>query len=163
MVYNRKAIYEFMKNKLKVQSVILLFGVIYAWTNVFISFRNFYGFEGTIFKFRDCYLTNPVLTPCFWGAIAFLAAFIWSLRNLKITDEVILKKSQKYLTYLLAFGTVFAFSVFGNEVFQLLRSDTGEIQTCLGSIDNPLKSSCLYGAIIYLTSFVYALKMKNGK
>ena len=32
-----------------------------------------------MFEWSDCVVTNPLLTPCFYGALAFLAAFVWAL------------------------------------------------------------------------------------
>jgi hypothetical protein len=74
-----------MKKLVITQFVILLAGTLFAWIN--------FGFELTNWLHKQACstgcaigLTNPFLTPCFYGAIFFLIAFVLAyfiLRNLK--------------------------------------------------------------------------------
>jgi hypothetical protein len=73
-----------MKKIIIAQFIVLLLGTIFAWTNFVIELVNWMGK-------KSCGLgcssgTNPFVTPCFYGAIFFLVAFILS--------AVILKKSK---------------------------------------------------------------------
>lgn len=79
-----------IKNKIqklvKVQFLILLTGTVFAWINFGIEFYDWR--QG-----RECStgcavgLQNPFLTPCFYGAIFFLIAFIVSLFLVKNTKS----------------------------------------------------------------------------
>ena len=56
----------------------LVVGTVIAWSTVTLGFIRFYRAEGTILKFTNCALPNPLTTPCLYGAIAFLLALIWA-------------------------------------------------------------------------------------
>lgn len=71
-----------MKKIILAQFIILLAGTIFAWINFTIEMIDW-------LNKRTCTLgcapgvTNPFLTPCFYGAIFFLIAFILSSMMLK--------------------------------------------------------------------------------
>lgn len=70
-------------NSIKQQFYVLLAGTIFAWGNFIYEFLNWQ-------KQQTCTIgcsagaANPFLTPCFFGAIFFLIAF---LLNLKINKD----------------------------------------------------------------------------
>lgn len=146
-------------NKLLV--LLLISGTLFAWTNVLIEFRRFYELNNSYFKLRDCISTNPILTPCFWGSISFVFSTFWSMHILRLEKPENKLKHIKNLFLLLVGSVIFAWSVFLYEVYQFINSDTGFIQTCSGTVDSPLKSSCLYGAIIFTLSLLVAYKFKK--
>ena len=70
-----------MRKLILIQFVVLLLGTAFAWTNFTIELVNW-------LNKRACTLgcavglVNPFLTPCFYGAIFFLIAFILSINIL---------------------------------------------------------------------------------
>jgi hypothetical protein len=106
-----------------------------------------------------CAVTNPIITPCFYGALAFLAAFVWALTILRSAPEAVLQR-QRGLQLLLAAGTVFAWGNFTYEVYRFMQSKpapsafscpAGEVAV------NPLMTPCFYGALIFLTTLVVSI------
>jgi hypothetical protein len=67
-----------MKKVIKAQFIVLLIGTIFAWGNFAWELINW-------LNSRNCATgcaapsTNPFLTPCFYGALFFTAAFILSV------------------------------------------------------------------------------------
>ncbi len=75
-----------MKKVIKTQFIVLLVGTIFAWGNFTWELINW-------LNVRNCSTgcaagsANPFLTPCFYGAIFFTAAFILSVILLKGTKK----------------------------------------------------------------------------
>jgi hypothetical protein len=46
-------------------------GATIAWSTVTLAFVRFYRAEGTLLKVTNYRFSNPIMTPCFCGAIAF--------------------------------------------------------------------------------------------
>jgi len=151
-----------MKKLLQLQVIVLLVGTLFAWYTVITEFLKFYDVEGTIFRVTDCVFPNPVTTPCFWGAWAFLIALIWAYKILKMSgDEQ--KINQKRLTWLLIAGTIFAWS---NNSYQIVKFYTqvgGEPGIgCSGQlITNPFLTSCNIGATIFLIALVVGFVIRK--
>jgi hypothetical protein len=53
-------------------------GAVIAWSTVALAFIRFYRAEGTLLKVTNCRFPNPITTPCFYGAIAFVVALLWA-------------------------------------------------------------------------------------
>lgn len=142
-----------MKNKLhNLLTIILAGGSIFAWYTVFNDFSRFHRIYGTIFRVENCSVPNPVMTPCFYGAIAFVIALILSI-----------KKRGEALYLLLIGGTIFAWSNFAYEVYKFYAT-TGVKTSCAGVItDNVFTTPCFYGACIYLLALITCIYIKFGK
>ena len=75
-----------MKKTIIAQFIVLLVGTLFAWTNFIQELVNW-------LQDRECTtscsagIANPFLTPCFYGALFFLIAFILSV--------ILLRKSKK--------------------------------------------------------------------
>ena len=54
-------------------------GAMIAWSTVTLAFIRFYRAEGTLLKVTNCRFSNPITTPCFYGAIAFIVALLWAV------------------------------------------------------------------------------------
>ena len=73
---------EKMKKLIKVQFFILLVGTVFAWGNFIWELVNY-------LQDKECAtgcvvgLVNPFRTPCFFGAMFFLVAFVFSAIMLK--------------------------------------------------------------------------------
>lgn len=73
---------EKIKKLIKTQFLILLAGTVFAWINFGIELNDW-------IQDRECStgcvvgLQNPFLTPCFYGAVFFLIAFVLSAMIVK--------------------------------------------------------------------------------
>ncbi|MFA6982192.1 MAG: hypothetical protein WC243_04190 [Patescibacteria group bacterium] len=149
-----------MNNALyKLQTFVLFVGTVFSWTTVFSDFSHFYNIYGSVTKIAGCTIPNPVTTPCFYGALAFLIAFIWSIsilsKKLKGTN---IAKAQKGLRTLLIAGTIFAWSNFGFEAYKFYASSSVEKTSCSGvTTQNVFLTPCFYGSVIYLTALIVSL------
>ncbi|MFC1662730.1 hypothetical protein ACFL04_01010 [Patescibacteria group bacterium] len=151
-----------MRNSiLIIQMIVLLAGTAFAWFTVYQDFDRFITEEGTIFKVDDCTYPNPVITPCFYGAFAFLVAFIWSavIYN-KSSDHQY--SSQKKLIWLLVASVIFAWSVNIYELWKYYSAETDEVIGCSGLlVNNPYTTPCFIGASIFLIALVAGLSARN--
>ena len=132
----------------KLRSLTLLAGVFVSWYATISAFIRFNEIEGTIFKFQDCTLPNPVTTPCFWGAIAFLIAFAWSIKLLAKVNE----KHEKYLFYLLIASVLFAWVNFAIELKGVEPTPNSPFSPCPVTTTNPFLSPCFFGSILFTIS-----------
>jgi hypothetical protein len=151
-----------MKKYYFTQAFVLLVGTIVAFLSVYDDFLRFYGAEGTIFKIENCIYPNPVLTPCFYGAFAFLAAFIWTLFILK-KEENGGTRQEKYLSWFLVGGTLFAW---GNFTKLYLDYMAGSQIGCSGApMTIPIQTPCFYGATLFFLSLIisWVILRKEGK
>lgn len=150
-----------MKKLLKLQSLILLIGTLFAWYTVYQDYARFYLVEGTIFKINDCIYPNPVTTPCFYGAWAFLLAFIWSLYIIKFID-VKQMWHQFRLTWLLVVSVLFAWGNFSHTLYRFWLSKGAPTIGCSGVLStNPWTTPCFIGAVIFLLALAVALVIKR--
>ncbi|OGY90373.1 MAG: hypothetical protein A2677_01700 [Candidatus Komeilibacteria bacterium RIFCSPHIGHO2_01_FULL_52_14] len=141
---------------LKIQTAVLVAGTAFAWYTVVVDFVRFYGFEGTVFKVQDCIVPNPVTTPCFYGAWAFLIALIWTLRLLK--RRVYSASGIRNLMLFLAAGTIFAFGNFGYGYMKFLANSGKPTVGCSGLLmTNPFFTPCFIGAMLFLASLIVSI------
>ena len=144
---------------LKVQVAVLAVGTGFSWGALVFDYRRFFASGGHVLQLSGCAVTNPVITPCFYGALAFLAAFVWALVILRSAGAAVSKR-QRGLQFLLAAGTVFAWGNFSYEVYRFMQvkpaasafsCPPGEVAA------NPLTLPCFYGALIFLASLVVSI------
>jgi hypothetical protein len=147
----------------KIQASVLLIGTLFSWFTVYTDFSRFYNLYGSITKISGCTIPNPVTTPCFYGAFAFLLGFIWSLNILRNKSKnVDITKKQRNLRYLLIAGTIFAWSNFGLEIFKYYSSKTAVKVSCSGvATDNVFLTACFYGSVIFLIALVVSFIIKR--
>jgi len=132
------------ENFFKVLLGTLIFGVGFSWYTVINDFIRFERIYGTIFRIENCLVPNPVTTPCFYGAIAFLISLI-----------LLVAKNYLYLKYLLIGGTIFAWSNFTYEAYKFyIPSNTAKVGCSGILIENIFTTPCFYGAVIYLTALI---------
>lgn len=140
-----------------IQVLVLLGGVLFSWYTVYADFTRFYNTEGTLFKIKDCVYPNPIITPCFYGAIVFLVAFVWAIYVLR--DKLFSSRAvkQQRLWLILLAGTAFGWVNFGFSLFKYYTSAVDVKVTCSGiPTDNPFLTPCFYGSMIYLIVFLIA-------
>lgn len=143
------------KTILWIQTLVLLGGSIFAWQAVYHDFARLYDFEGTIFRLTDCAVPHPITTPCFYGALAFVVALVWSVMILRKSDPSWQRTQQLRLLLLLIAGTLFAWTVNGIELWKFYHTPAGELIGCSGLIvNNPYVTSCFIGASIFALSLI---------
>jgi len=78
-----------MKKLIFIQFYLLLGGTIFAWSNFGIELNDWLNKRAcTLGCSASNVLVNPFLTPCFYGAIFFLLAFILSVLIIKKLKEI---------------------------------------------------------------------------
>lgn len=138
-----------------VQGAAILGGTVFAWYSVTVDFLRFYATEGTIWKIFDCVYPNPVVTPCFWGAVLFGVLLFLVIRLRRGED---LLKRQRRIMMLLVAGTIFAWANFSVSSWSFFLAPKGEGTSCSGvPVDSPIGTPCFYGAIFFTASLVAGL------
>ncbi len=142
---------------LQAQILFLLSGAIFAWNSTIQNFIRFYGYEGTIFKIKDCFIPNPVTEPCFYGALGFLIALLWSIYIYRNRNKAKTTKYQHYLWWFLAAGTIFAWYNVAKEFIAFYGAGNGPVLGCSATpITNPFLTPCFAGASIFLLGTIVA-------
>ncbi len=144
---------------LKLQVAVLAIGTGFSWITLVFDYRRFFVSGGHILEISGCAVTNPIITPCFYGALAFIAAFVWALTILRSPPETLLIR-QRGLQLLLAAGTIFAWGNFAYEVYRFMQPlPAASAFSCpAGEVAiNPLMTPCFYGALIFLTALVVSV------
>ena len=148
-----------------IQSLVLLTGTIFAWFTVYSDFSRFYNLYGSLTKISGCTIPNPITTPCFYGAFAFLGAFIWSLYLHKMPQEKIIVQ-QKRLSILLIGSTIFAWSNLALEIYNFYIQKASSRVSCSGvATDNIFTTACFIGSMIFLVALIisFVIKFQNNK
>ena len=139
---------------LVVQSVILLFGTLFAWSKLIPQFANFNAIYGTLFRFRDCTVPNPFVTACFFGSVAFIVALFWSSRILQEPTHT----GERRLRNFLLFCVIFAGSVLLYEFADFYRwiPQSGIPISCSPGVV-PWKTPCFFGLLFFLLAYVTSI------
>lgn len=128
-----------MKALARARTGLLALGTAFSWITVAGDLKEyFFGFS----------VSNPFLTPCFYGAIAFFAAFILSILDV-----------EKTLLGLLVGGTLFAWGNFAFEAYRFYSpAKISSAFSCppVGGGD-PFLQPCFYGALIFTAALGVAL------
>jgi hypothetical protein len=139
--------------RLIVQAVVLAIGAVFSCYTLIDDYRRFFSAGGSVFELSGCAVANPVLTPCFYGALAFLIAFVWALMQLQLAPEAMARR-QRRLNGLLAAGTVFAWGNFAYELY-LYSTQRSSAFSCPppGEVAaHPTMMPCYYGAWIFFVA-----------
>ena len=142
------------KSLLLVQSLVLLAGAVYAWSKLLPQFSNFQLMYGTIFRFRDCVIPNPLATACFYGSMAFIIAVVWSFSIWSSPDRT----RERHLRNFLLFCVLFAGSVVCYEFadyYKLFGSNAVPI-TCSPGVF-PLLTPCFFGLLSFLGGYITSI------
>jgi uncharacterized protein (DUF2062 family) len=75
-----------MKKIIIAEFIVLLLGVVFAWGNFIYELVNWLNDKNCATGCSVSSVTNPFLTPCFFGALFFSAAFVLSAILLKKTS-----------------------------------------------------------------------------
>lgn len=144
-----------------IQAFTLFVGMIFAWTTIVVDFMRFFRSEGTLLKVTDCLFPNPVTTPCFYGAIAFMIAFAWAVFLVGKEDKT-RKSGQKFLMVFLSAGTTFAWSNFSILAYDFYTALPGEGVGCSGvPASSPFLTPCFYGSMLFLLALIVSIVIQR--
>jgi len=142
------------KKLLGIQSFALLCGTIFAWSKLIPQFNHFQSLYGTLFRFSDCTVPNPLLTACFYGSMAFLGALFWSLSVYKNPGLV----SERRLRNFLLFCVIFAASVVLYEAAQYYKIfATNAVSVSCSPGVSPLRTPCFFGMLFFIAAFITSI------
>ena len=141
----------------------LAIGNLIAWSTITLGFIRFYRVEGTFLKFTNCVFPNPLITPCFFGAIAFLIALVWAVSLLSVPMPSAIQGYTRLWRFLLA-ATIFGWSNVAYEFWKWNQSPSGLLISCSAqSVSSPFQSSCLYGSAMFLAAWLaVGLRMRKA-
>lgn len=137
------------------QSLVLLAGSIFSGWTIYIDFQRFYQLEGTVFKIKDCFIPNPVTTPCFYGFFAFLLAFVWSIQHFR--QQTSSKKRQKHLNIFLVAANLFAWTNFFIIAIPYWQNPGGGVSCSGVTFSNPFETACFIGSVIFFIALLVGL------
>ncbi len=146
----------------KIQVGVLALGTLFSWTTLVLDYRRFFASGGRVLELSGCAVANPIVTPCFYGALAFLMALVWASVILRSAPAVAARR-QRGLQWLLAAGTLFAWGNFAYEVYRYFRQPAAASPFMCPAgeaVGNPLLAPCFYGALIFLSALVVALLIR---
>jgi len=140
--------------------MLLLSGTIFAWGNVIKEFKAYFEAGGELLQFVGCPQTNPIATPCFWGATAFLIAFIWSLYIIQAKSTAQISNEIKLKWFLIA-STIFGWGNVALEFYKYYAAQMQPIVSCTGIIKHPIYAPCFTGSIIFLASLILVYNLSK--
>ena len=136
-------------------TVSLIGGTLFAYYSVLREYIEFYGMYNSIFRIKNCAIPNPITTPCFYGAFAFLISLIYSIKIYKMKLE---KHSHhlKYLIFILIGSNIFA-GVNNAIIFYKYYTPSDKIGCSGRPIDNPFTTPCFIGGAIFFAALLISL------
>lgn len=152
------------KPLLKLQVGVLALGTLFSWFTLWVDYRRFFAAGGHWLEVSGCAAANPLVTPCFYGAWAFLVALVWAVAVLR-SGQSLIGRRQRGLHWLLAAGTVFAWGNFAYEVFRYSQPTApASAFSCAReqALVHPLMTPCFYGAMIYLAALLVSMRILRG-
>lgn len=144
---------------LRVQVGLVALGTAFSWLTLVFDYRRFFAAGGHVFEVSGCAVANPLVTPCFYGALAFLAALVWAVAVLLAPPDTVTQR-QRGLNWLLTAGTVFAWGNFAVEVYRFTQPQPSvSAFSCPKeeAMVHPLMTPCFYGALIYLAALAVSM------
>lgn len=149
------------------QAVALLWGNYVGWSTIYREVQHYCAVESrgleALFTFGGTATTNPLLSPCFWGTLAFGVSLVWTIRLLYLNDPVRFKLEFKRLLYLLLGSTVFAFLNNIPVFYNYLTKPDIAANTCSPDnlLTNPFLTSCFLGFSAFALASILALIAKS--
>ncbi len=138
---------------LAAQSLVLLGGAMFAWSKLVPQITHFQATYGTLLRFSDITIPNPLLTACLYGSTAFLVALVWSLSVFQKPSLA----SERWLRNFLLFGVIFAGSVVFSEFAAYYKWFTTAVSVTCSPGVAPLETPCFYGLVFFSLAFVVSI------
>ena len=134
------------------QAMILLGGMVFAWSSLLSQFMHFGALYGTIFRIQGCTIPNPFLTPCFFGSLGYLAAVFWAVHLVQSPSA----RSARLLRNFLLFCTLFGLSVISFETAQYFELIGGASISCTPGAA-PWATPCFVGTLVFITAYATSI------
>lgn len=145
---------------LAMTAVALIAGNVIGWFTVVSEITDYCKQLGGIWALTDFsgnIVENPLLTPCFYGSIAFLIALVWNIYLLRSKDDTKIAKHFRWFITLLVAGTVFA-AVNNVPIFQQFYSNPENAISCSGKkVTNPYLTSCFLGFSGFFSAMIFSI------
>ncbi len=149
----------------RIQVGVLASGTLFSWATLILDYRRFFAAGGRVLELSGCAVANPVATPCFYGALAFLIALVWAIVILRSAPAMAARR-QRGLHWLLLAGTLFAWGNFAYEVYRYFRQPAAPSPFACPpgeAVGNPLLAPCFYGALIFMTALMVSLLIRRSR
>ncbi|MBU6214913.1 hypothetical protein KGM48_03700 [Patescibacteria group bacterium] len=137
---------------LALQTLILFVGAVVAWSSALSQIVDFLARYGTLLRFDELLIPNPLLTSCLYGSIAFLIVLFWSTLVLGRPSYL----SERNLRNLLLFCVAFAASVVSMEAAAYYHVIGAVSFTCSPGIA-PTATPCFRGLLAFGAAFLAAI------
>lgn len=141
------------KKLLITQSLVLLAGTVFAWSNFLPQIGRFESLYGTVFKFTGCTVPNPFLTACFFGSFAFLLALLWSFSIYQSPHPARARRLRNFLFICVLLAT----SVIAYEAAQYYNLLASTVSVSCNPGASPFTTPCFYGDIFFLISLAVSI------
>lgn len=133
---------------LLLSSALLFFGTVFAWSKLFPQFATFYREYGTLLRFANCTIPNPLTTACLYGSLAFLVALFWSVRV--YLDPY--PRSIRLLRNFLIFCALFAGTVVLSEMAEFYHWIATPISVTCSPGVAPVNTPCFTGMLFFIAA-----------
>lgn len=124
-------------------------GVVSSWSALITQFKQFLAAYGTLLHASTTTASNPLLTPCLYGSLAFLVALVWSV-YLHIEPN---QRSEKWLTRLIIIGIAFAVLVVSYECADYFGLFKFGVPFVCSPGENPFYTACFRGLIFFIAAY----------
>lgn len=124
-------------------------GTLFSWYNTALLFKAFYTYYPSVFMMGQTIAPNPLLTPCFYGAVAFAVALAWSLVLALKPHE----RSNMWLTRFLVFGVCFASVVLIYEALEYYHIISLSRSVSCSPGVHPFKTPCFGGLLFFIGAY----------
>lgn len=146
------------KDYLNLQNYLLTAGMLFAGYNFVEVTLRYLSAGGSMTQWHMAGgLINPLLTPCFYGFIAFVIAWVWTM-GLRTKFDA---GSQSNLVWLLTAAAIFAWGNYGYTLGKLYLGKTCNLGCQAGYFGIPQFTTCLVGAVIFTLALVVAVRLKR--
>jgi hypothetical protein len=132
--------------------LVLAGGTLFSWYNTALLFKAFYVYYPSVFMMGYTLVPNPLLTSCFYGAVAFACALVWSL-VLALTPH---EQSSVWLRRFLVFGVCFASVVLVYEALEYYEIISLSRSVSCSPGVHPFKTPCFGGLVFFIGSYLVA-------
>jgi hypothetical protein len=132
--------------------LVLAGGTLFSWYNTALLFKAFYVYYPSVLTIGYTLVPNPLLTPCFYGAVAFAGALVWALVLALKPHEA----SSLWLKRFLVFGVCFASAVLVYEALEYYHLISLSRSVSCSPGVHPFKTPCFGGLLFFIGSYLTA-------
>lgn len=132
--------------------LVLAGGTLFSWYNTALLFKAFYVYYPSVLTIGYTLVPNPLLTPCFYGAVAFAGALVWALVLALKPHEA----SSLWLKRFIVFGVCFASAVLVYEALEYYHLISLSRSVSCSPGVHPFKTPCFGGLLFFIGAYLTA-------